>query len=126
VALGVNSPYAPPASRPATGGIARPQRSRLWFGFGLGWVAIAFTFLWVAVAFPIFSRVAAIGNELVEGIVSLVLLFAPTLALMCYFALRREWKGVLGVLLAWASGIALALLLVAAMLGIVGVGRSAG
>ena len=122
----MNSPYEPPASRPASGGIVRTERSRLWFGFGLGWAAIAFTFLWTAVAFPLFSRLAALGNSFIEGILWLVLLFAPTLALMGYFALRREWKGVLGVFLAWASGIALVLLLVAACLGIMGVGRFAG
>ena len=122
----MNSPYEPPVSRPSNGGIARAEKSRLWFGFGLGWAAIAFTFLWVGVAFPLFSQLAGIGNNFVEGIVSLVLLFAPTLALMGYFALRREWKGVLGVLLAWASAIALTLLLVAACLGIMGAGRFAG
>jgi hypothetical protein len=122
----MNSPYQPPASRPGNGGIARTEKSRLWFGFGLGWAAIAFTFLWVAVAFPLFSRFAAIGNDVIQGIVSLVLLLAPTLALMGYFALCREWKGVLGVLLAWISGIAFVLLLVAACLGIMGIGRFAG
>ena len=122
----MNSPYEPPASRPTNGGVARPPKSKLWLGFGLGWAAIAFTFLWSGVAFPLFSRVASIGNNFVEGIIMLVLLFAPTLVLMGYFAVRREWKGVLGVLLAWASGIALVLLLVAACLGIMGGGRFAG
>lgn len=119
----MSSPYEPPSSRPANGGVVRPPRSKLWLGFGLGWAAIAFTFLWVAVVFPLFSRFAAIGSNFVEGIVSLVLLFAPTLALMGYFAARREWQAVLGVLLAWISGIALVLLLVAACLGIMGAGR---
>lgn len=122
----MNSPYEPPASRPGDGGIVRAPKSRLWFGFGLGWAAIAFTFLWTGVAFPLFSRFASIGNGFVEGMISLVLLFAPTLALMGYFAVRKEWKGVLGVLLAWASAIALVLLLVAACLGIMGAGRFAG
>ena len=122
----MNSPYEPPSSRPADGGVVRQPRSKLWLGFGLGWAAIAFTFLWVGVAFPLFSRFAAIGNGFIEGIVSLVLLFAPTLALMGYFAVRKEWKGVLGVLLAWASGIALVLLLVAACLGIMGANGWAG
>ena len=122
----MNSPYEPPASRPGDGGIVRAPKSRLWFGFGLGWAAIAFTFLWTGVAFPLFSRFASIGTGFVEGMVSLVLLFAPTLALMGYFAVRKEWKGVLGVLLAWASAIALVLLLVAACLGIMGAGRFAG
>ena len=122
----MNSPYEPPASRPGDGGIVRTPKSRLWFGFGLGWAAIAFTFLWTGVAFPLFSRFASIGNGFVEGMISLVLLFAPTLALMGYFAVRKEWKGVLGVLLAWASAIALVLLLVAACLGIMGAGRFAG
>ena len=122
----MNSPYEPPASRPGDGGIVRTPKSRLWFGFGLGWAAIAFTFLWTGVAFPLFSRFASIGNGFVEGVISLVLLFAPTLALMGYFAVRKEWKGVLGVLLAWASAIALVLLLVAACLGIMGAGRFAG
>lgn len=122
----MNSPYEPPASRPANGGIDRPPKSRLWLGFGLGWAAIAFTFLWGGVAFPMFGRIAAIGNGFIEGIISLALFFAPTLALMGYFAVRKEWKAVLGVLLAWASGIALVLLLVAACLGIMGAGRWAG
>ena len=122
----MNSPYEPPASRPGNGGIAREPTSRLWFGFGLGWAAIAFTFLWVVVALPLFGRLASIGNGFIDGLISLALLFFPTLALSGYFALRREWKGVLGVLLAWASAIALVLLLVAACLGIMGVGRWAG
>ena len=89
----MNSPYQPPTSRPAHGGIARPpRRSTLWHGFGLGWAAIAFTFLWVVVAVPLFSRFVAIGNGF-ESILSLVLLFAPTLALLAYFAARKEWKG---------------------------------
>lgn len=122
----MSSPYEPPSSRPGNGGIARVPRSRLWLGFGWGWAAIAFTFLWVGVAFPLFAGFASIGNAFLEGMVSLVLLFAPTLALIAYFAMRREWKGVLGVLLAWASAIALVLLLVAACLGIMGMGRFAG
>ena len=122
----MSSPYEPPASRPTNGGVARPSKSKLWLGFGLGWAAIAFTFLWAGVALPVFARFASIGNGLVEGLLYLVLVFAPTLALMGYFAVRREWKGVLGVLLAWASAIALVLLLVAACLGILGAGRFAG
>lgn len=116
----MNSPYEPPASRPANGGIDRTPKSKLWFGFGLGWAAIAFTFLWVSIVLPMVSRFASIGNGFVDAAVSLLILFVPTLALMGYFAMRREWKGVLGVLLAWASGIALVLLLVAACLGIMG------
>ena len=117
----MNSPYQPPTSRPAHGGIAHSPKSTLWHGFGLGWAAIAFTFLWVVVAVPLFSRFVAIGNGF-ESILSLVLLFAPTLALLAYFAVRKDWKGVLGVLLTWASAIALVLLLVAAWLGILGSG----
>ena len=37
----MNSPYEPPASRPSNGGIARAEKSRLWFGFGLGWADAA-------------------------------------------------------------------------------------
>ncbi|GAB3092271.1 hypothetical protein [Lysobacter terrae] len=126
----MNSPYEPPASRPSNGGIARPARSPLWRGFGWGWAAIAFTFLWTGVAFPLFSRFISMGGSMgggfLEGVLWLVLLFAPTLALMAYFARRREWRAVLGVVLAWASGIALVLLLVAACLGIMGAGRFAG
>lgn len=119
----MNSPYEPPASRPANGGIERAPKSRLWFGFGLGWAAIAFTFLWASLVFPMVSRFVSIGNGFLDGLMSLLILFVPTLALMGYFAMRREWKGVLGVLLAWASAIALVLLLVAACLGILGAGR---
>ena len=119
----MNSPYDPPASRPANDGVERPPKSRLWLGFGLGWAAIAFTFLWAGFVFPVVGRFASVGNGFMEGLMSLVLLFVPTLALMGYFAMRREWKGVLGVLLAWASAIALVLLLVAACLGIMGAGR---
>ena len=119
----MNSPYEPPASRPSNGGIERPPRSRLWLGFGLGWAAIAFTFLWVALVLPAVGRFTSASSGFIGGLVSLVLLFVPTLALMGYFAMRREWRTVLGVLLAWASAIALVLLLVAACLGIMGVGR---
>lgn len=122
----MNSPYQPPASRPGNGGIHRPPKSALWRGFGWGWAAIAFTFLWTGVAFPLFSGFARLGSPMLEGLMSLVLPFAPTLALMGYFAARREWKGVAGVFLAWASAIAFILLLVAACLGIMGVGRFAG
>lgn len=121
----MNSPYQPPASRPGNGGIDRPPKSALWRGFGRGWAAIAFTFLWTAVAFPLFSGFSALGPML-EGVMSLVLLFAPTLALLAYFAMRREGKAAAGVLLAWISAIAFVLLLVAACLGIMGVGRFAG
>lgn len=123
----MNSPYEPPASRPTNGGIAPVAQSRLWAGFGLGWAAIVFTFLWVAVAAPLFSALFPNSSGGFFAVLTWpVLWFAPTLALMGYFAVRREWKSVLGVLLAWASGIALVLLLVAACLGIMGVGRWAG
>ena len=122
----MNSPYQPPASRPSKGGVVRPTKSKLWFGFGMGWAAIAFTFLWAVVVSPFFTQFASIGNTMIEGLLFLAVLLAPTLALMGYFAIRREGKGVLGVLLAWASAIALVLLLVAACLGIMGAGRFAG
>jgi len=118
----MSTPYEPPASRPAVGGIVREPKSRLWFGFGLGWAAIAFTLLWVVVVSWFLSSFTFAAREFVR----LALLFVPTLALLGYFALRREWRSVLGVLLAWASAIALVLLLVAACLGIMGLGRSAG
>lgn len=122
----MNSPYEPPASRPSNGGIARPPRSALWRGFGWGWAAIAFTFLWSAVAFPMFTSFMPPTwkyNGVFQAVLWLALLIAPTLALMAYFARRREWRAVLGVVLAWASGIALILLLVAACLGIFGLGK---
>jgi hypothetical protein len=106
-----NSPYAPPASRPADGGIARHAKGTLRLGFGLGWATIAFTFLWVAVALPMMARFASGGSGLIEGLVFLALLIVPTLALLGYFGRRREWMGVLGALLAWASAVALVLLL---------------
>ena len=109
-----NSPYAPPASRPADGGIARTTKGTLRVGFGLGWATIAFTFLWVAVALPM--KASASGrNSLIEGLVFLALLIVPTLALLGYFARRREWMGMLGALLAWASAVALVLLLLAVL-----------
>lgn len=106
-----NSPYAPPASRPADGGIARPVKGTLRVGFGLGWAAIAFTFLWVVVALPMLAGFASHGNRLIEGLMFLALLVVPTLALLGYFARRREWMGMLGALLAWASAIALVVVL---------------
>jgi hypothetical protein len=106
-----HSPYAPPASRPADGGIARPAKGMLRVGFGLGWATIAFTFLWVAVALPMLASFASDGNSLIEGLMFLALLIVPTLALLGYFARRREWMGMLGALLAWASAVALVLLL---------------
>ena len=110
----MNSPYAPPASRPNSGGIVRPTRSPLWRGFGTGWVAIAFTFLWTGVAFPLFARFVSLNNSAVSGAITLVLLIAPTLALSGYFANRREWRAVVGVVLAWLSAIVLIVLFLAA------------
>ncbi len=110
-----NSPYAPPASRPADGGIARTTKGTLRVGFGLGWATIAFTFLWVAVALPMMASFASGRNSLIEGLVFLALLIVPTLALLGYFARRREWMGMLGALLAWASAVALVLLLLAVL-----------
>ena len=88
-----NSPYAPPASRPADGGIARTTKGTLRVGFGLGWATIAFTFLWVAVALPMIASFASGRNNLIEGLVFLALLIVPTLALLGYLARRREWRG---------------------------------
>jgi hypothetical protein len=110
-----NSPYAPPASRPTDGGIARTTKGTLRVGFGLGWATIAFTFLWVAVALPMIASFASGRNNLIEGLVFLALLIVPTLALLGYFARRREWMGMLGALLAWASAVALVLLLLAVL-----------
>ena len=112
----MNSPYAPPASRPANSGIQRPPGNRWWYGFGLGWAALAFTFLWVVVGIPIVDRVLPTSNSMKSALL-LTLLFMPTLGLLGYFAVRREWKSAIGALLAWVSAAALVLLLVAAFLG---------
>lgn len=120
----MNSPYAPPASRPSDGGIVRPTRSPLWRGFGTGWMAIAFTFLWTGVAFPLFARFAALSNTSINAGITLVLLVAPTLALSAYFVRRREWRAVVGVVLAWASAIVLIMVFLAATLAITGAARN--
>jgi hypothetical protein len=114
-----NSPYEPPASRPSEGGPARSGKSRLWLGFGLGWAAIALTFVWSFFLFPLASGLG-VANEFPGVLVVWLLWFAPTLALLGYFASRREWKAVFGALLAWASAIAAIVLLVAACFGIAG------
>ena len=116
----MNSPYAPPASRPSNGGIVRPTRHPLWRGFGWGWAAIAFTFLWTGVAFPLFVRFTSLSNGAITGAITLVLLIAPTLALSGHYANRREWKAVLGVVLAWVSAILLIVLFIATSFAILG------
>ncbi|MFC5569376.1 hypothetical protein ACFPN1_04740 [Lysobacter yangpyeongensis] len=113
--------YAPPSSRPAVGGVVRTAGRPLWVGYGLGWAAIGFTFLWVVVAFPVFIRFTSIGIGAVAAAVWLGLLVAPTLALIAYLGWRRQWKALLGTALAWASALVLGALL---LLLVAGLGRT--
>ncbi|QNP40894.1 hypothetical protein [Lysobacter solisilvae (ex Woo and Kim 2020)] len=112
--------YAPPSSRPAEGGVVRPTGNPWWRGYGVGWVAIGFTFLWLTVALPLLARFSSVRFAAAAGLLWLGMLVAPTLAVGAYFGLRRQWKSLLGVLLAWLTAIVFGVLLVAVLGGIAG------
>ena len=117
--LALDALYAPPASRPASGGVVQPTGKPLWVGLGLGWAAIGFTYLWVGVAFPAAVRFTSLHAEWV-GYAWLGMLVLPTLVLGGYFALRRQWKSLLGVALAWACVLVLIVLFVSAVVALDG------
>ena len=111
----MNSPHSAQALPPSNDVIVRPTRNPFWRGFGWGWAAIAFTFLWVGVAFSALLRLSSNAGM---GALVVMLMIAPTLGLSVYFAQRREWKGVLGVVFAWASVIVPIVLLIIVTLAI--------
>lgn len=115
----MNSPYQAPSTPPAPP--KDPARGSLLLGFLLGWGAVFGGYVVLGgLAALLFSVAGNSGNNGIFMLLPLLyaLPWAAVLGLIVWFAVKNQPRSALGVVLAIASMVGLAILLVAACFGL--------